>query len=52
MPTWPMDRATMRQYFSVNAAGTVAPLVLKGYDIASGGSLLSPGVAHILSGFS
>jgi hypothetical protein len=52
MPTWPMDRATMRQYFSVNAAGTVAPLVLKGYDIASGGSLLSPGVTRLLSTFS
>jgi hypothetical protein len=52
MPTWPMDRATVRQYFSVNAAGTVAPLVLKGYDIATGGSLLSPGVARILSTFS
>ena len=52
MPTWPMDRTTMRQYFSVNAAGTVAPLVLKGYDIASGGSLLSPGITRILSTFS
>ncbi len=52
MPTWPMDRATMKQYFSVNAAGTVAPLVLKGYDIATGGSLLSPGVARILATFS
>jgi hypothetical protein len=52
MPTWPMDRTTMKQYFSVNAAGTVAPLVLKGYDIASGGSLLSPGIARILSTFS
>jgi hypothetical protein len=47
-----MDRTTMRQYFSVNAAGTVAPLVLKGYDIASGGSLLSPGITRILSTFS
>jgi hypothetical protein len=52
MPTWPMDRTTMKQYFSVNATGTVAPLVLKGYDIASGGSLLSPGIARILSTFS
>ncbi len=52
MPTWPMDRSTMKQYFSVNAAGTVAPLVLKGYDLASGGSLLSPGLARLLSGLS
>jgi hypothetical protein len=52
MPTWPMDRTTMKQYFSVNAAGTVAPLVLKGYDLASGGSLLSPGLARLLSGLS
>ncbi len=52
MPTWPMDRTTTKQYFSVNAAGTVAPLVLKGYDIASGGSLLSPGLARLLSGLS
>ena len=51
MPTWPMDRVTMKQYFSVNAAGTVAPLVLKGYDIASGGGLLSLGVARLLSAF-
>jgi hypothetical protein len=52
MPVWPMDRTTVRQYFSVNAAGTVAPLVLKGYDIASGGSLLSPGLTRLLSNFS
>jgi hypothetical protein len=48
MPTWPMDRTTVKQYFSVNAAGTVAPLVLKGYDIASGGSLLSPALFSVL----
>jgi hypothetical protein len=47
MPVWPMDRATMKQYFSVNAAGTVAPLVLKGYDLASGGGL-APGLLSIL----
>jgi hypothetical protein len=52
MPTWPMDRTTVKQYFSVNAAGTVAPILLKGYDIASGGSLLSPGITRILSTFS
>jgi len=52
MPTWPMDRTTVKQYFSVNAAGTVAPLVLKGYDLASGGSLLSPGLARLLSNLS
>ena len=51
MPTWPMDRSTMKQYFSVNAAGTVAPLLLKGYGLASGGSLLSPGITRLLSAF-
>lgn len=49
MPTWPMDRMTMRQYFSVNAASTVAPVALKGYDLLHGGSLLSPGLQHLLS---
>lgn len=51
MPTWPMDRATMRQYFSVNAASTVAPVALKGYDLLHGGSLLSPALQHLLAGF-
>jgi hypothetical protein len=49
MPTWPMDRTTMKRYFSVNAAGTVAPIVLKGYDLASGGSLLFPELTRLLS---
>jgi hypothetical protein len=51
MPVWPMDRTTMRQYFSVNAAGTVAPILLKGYGLVSGGSLLSPGLTRLLSTF-
>lgn len=51
MPTWPMDRSTLKQYFSVNAAGTVAPLLLKGYDLASGGSVLFPEVGRLLSTF-
>jgi hypothetical protein len=53
MPVWPMDRTTMKQYFSVNAAVTVAPLLLKGYDLAFGGDWLSPAVTRLLSaGFS
>ena len=51
MPTWPMDRATMRQYFSVNAVSTVAPVALKSYDALHGGSLLSPALQHLLAGF-
>lgn len=51
MPTWPMDRATMRRYFSVNALSTVAPVVLKGYDLLHGGTVLSPAVQRLLAGF-
>lgn len=48
MPTWPMDRTTMKRYFSVNAASTVAPVALKGYQLASGGNLL-PDVTRLIS---
>jgi len=50
MPAWPMDRSTMKQYFSVNAASTVAPLLLKGYDLARTPGWLAPDIMKLLSG--
>lgn len=50
MPAWPMDRSTMRQYFSVNAASTVAPLLLKGYDLARAPDWPAPDIMKIISG--